>query len=127
MNELEARREALYQKPRVKKPAAVVEAAIEVPEAIVEVRAPGGARLYAHNSSGVTGVAWHEKRGKWRASICQDGKQRNLGYYSSLQGAIDARQAAEDQHPGSRIRRCKAPGAGCAPLGASVQLPSSIA
>lgn len=47
------------------------------------------------NSSGVPGVSFHKKLGKWRSYISTDGKQINLGVFESLAGAIDARKAAE--------------------------------
>lgn len=47
------------------------------------------------NSSGVTGVYWHPQKRKWRAQIAVEGRDKHLGYFSSIRQAIAARQEAE--------------------------------
>lgn len=47
------------------------------------------------NTSGVTGVSWFARTNKWVAMIKGDGKVRNLGYFSTLEEAAEARKAAE--------------------------------
>ena len=42
-------------------------------------------------SSGVAGVCWAKREELWRAYITIDGKQKNLGYFDSKDGAIKAR------------------------------------
>jgi hypothetical protein len=50
------------------------------------------------NTSGITGVAWHSLRNKWRAYIMVDYKQISLGLYSDKEKAIQARKEAELQY-----------------------------
>lgn len=50
------------------------------------------------NSSGVTGVSFKKKSGKWAANISLDGKQRHLGYFNTKEDAIAVRKAAERTH-----------------------------
>lgn len=49
------------------------------------------------NSSGVTGVSFRLRRGKWHARINIGGRKVNLGYYDTLEEAREARKRAEDQ------------------------------
>jgi len=51
--------------------------------------------IKASNTSGVTGVTWHCKRGKWQAYITSDRKQRCIGSFKTKADAIAARKAAE--------------------------------
>lgn len=53
-----------------------------------------------NNHSGVTGVNWYEKYGKWRARIVVDKKDINLGYYSNFEDAVKARKSAEEKYFG---------------------------
>lgn len=55
-------------------------------------------KLYAHNKSGITGVNWDARRGKWRAGIHRDGKQVNLGFFATREAAIAVRQQAEVEY-----------------------------
>lgn len=53
-----------------------------------------------NNRSGVHGVSWDEKRGKWLAKICVNRKQKHLGLFVDLGDAARARRQAELQlHP----------------------------
>lgn len=54
--------------------------------------------LSKKNTSGTTGVCWSAKKGKYRAYICVDGKQKSLGYYSNIESAVLARKQAEEKH-----------------------------
>ena len=49
------------------------------------------------NTSGVTGVGWHKTKGKWRAYIKVNYKQKDLGYYNSFEEAKQARLQAENE------------------------------
>lgn len=48
------------------------------------------------NTSGIKGVNWDSKEGKWRARIQIEKKRFNLGSYDDIQDAADARKTAED-------------------------------
>lgn len=47
------------------------------------------------NTSGVTGVTWHDQRQKWTAQITIDGVTKHLGLFADLSDATKARRAAE--------------------------------
>lgn len=49
------------------------------------------------NSSGVKGVFWHERIGKWWAYINHHGKRKTLGYFGDFLDAVSARKRAERQ------------------------------
>lgn len=53
------------------------------------------------NTSGVQGVGWHKRIGKWQSSIRINGKLISLGYFSDLQEAAAARRSAEIQYFGA--------------------------
>ena len=51
------------------------------------------------NTSGVLGVSWCERMGKWKAYIKNgDGKNVHLGYFTTLHGAETARKAANQTY-----------------------------
>lgn len=50
-----------------------------------------------NNNSGHIGVSWYKRYGKWNATIGISGKQKNLGYFSSMGDAIKARKNAESE------------------------------
>lgn len=52
-------------------------------------------RRSARNKSGVTGVKFYPKHGKWAVSICHKREQINLGWTGDLFEAICARKSAE--------------------------------
>ena len=49
----------------------------------------------SNNTSGVPGVDWQKKRGRWRASICFKGQRYFLGSYELFDEAVQARRLAE--------------------------------
>ncbi|MER9685898.1 HNH endonuclease [Mesorhizobium sp. M0139] len=51
--------------------------------------------LQKNNTSGVPGVAWHERDQRWRARIKVDGAYVNLGAFHSKDEAILARWEGE--------------------------------
>lgn len=65
-------------------------------------RAQNGANqgLRRNNTSGVKGVSWDAKRGRWFASITIEGKSKALGRFDDFDDAVAARKAAEDEHHG---------------------------
>ena len=54
--------------------------------------------LEERNTSGHTGVNWYRRYLKWRAFIKHNGKFKNLGYFDSLEDAVTARKAAEQEY-----------------------------
>ena len=50
-------------------------------------------KLFASNSSGVCGVCWDKKNGKWKAQAKVDGIQYNLGRFATKELAAAARKA----------------------------------
>jgi hypothetical protein len=52
-------------------------------------------RKLSSNTSGIAGVSWHSKAGKWQVSICADGKYKYLGLFSNIKEAATARKNAE--------------------------------
>lgn len=46
------------------------------------------------NMAGCTGVRFRSERGKWQARITVDGKQKHLGYFTTKEDAISAREEA---------------------------------
>ena len=57
-----------------------------------------------NNTSGVTGVTWDKKRGRWRAQLKLNGKHKFLGYYLNIQDAEQARKEGEVKYFG-KFRR----------------------
>ena len=53
-------------------------------------------KLRTTNKSGFTGVLFDKNR--WRAEITVSGKNKFLGYYNTIYGAITARKIAEVEH-----------------------------
>ena len=51
-----------------------------------------------NNKSGVMGVNWHKRLGKWRAFIEFQGVQHHLGVYDHLFDAVCARKSAERKY-----------------------------
>lgn len=49
--------------------------------------------LQKNNTSGIKGVSWDKRRGKWVASVCTKGKQQKLGLFDNI---CEARDAAEN-------------------------------
>lgn len=57
-------------------------------------------KIRKNNTSGVTGVAWHKEKNKWRSVIMVNHKQIHIGYYSDIDDAIEARRNAEIEYFG---------------------------
>lgn len=52
----------------------------------------------ATNTSGVTGVSWNKRRGKWEAYIQLQGQKIHLGLYAKIEDAAKARARAEEDY-----------------------------
>ena len=57
-------------------------------------------KLKNHNSSGITGVWYHNLRNKWVAEIEVDKQKIYLGLFSDINDAIKTRKAAEEKYFG---------------------------
>jgi len=56
------------------------------------------------NTSGVRGVHWHRRAGKWMAQIRVDGKKYYLGLFKTIEEAAAARKAAEEKRNAGGFR-----------------------
>lgn len=56
--------------------------------------------LYKNNTSGVTGVTWHNRDNVWQARIKVDYRYVHLGYFDNFEDAVKARKEAEDKYFG---------------------------
>jgi hypothetical protein len=56
-------------------------------------------KLVSYNTSGIKGVSWHRRAGKWVVQITSNGEYRYLGLYSDKKLAAQAyAKAANDLH-----------------------------
>lgn len=58
------------------------------------------AEIKSNNTSGVTGVGWDKRYGKWEARIKKDYKSIHLGYFDVFEDAVRARKEAEKKYFG---------------------------
>ena len=58
------------------------------------------AALKSTNKSGVTGVCWYKKTGKWMAHIKLNYKHITIGYYDTIEEALKARMDYEKKYYG---------------------------
>ena len=56
--------------------------------------------LSRHNKTGVTGVFWHKKLGKWLVNISVNYKSIYIGIFDKFEDAVKARYEAEDKYYG---------------------------
>jgi len=52
-------------------------------------------RIHTNNTSGRTGVRYHDEVRKWHARIGKGGKEHDLGFYTTFEEAVAAREKAE--------------------------------
>lgn len=57
-------------------------------------------QLLKNNTSGVTGVSWNRKSGKWHSYIEINYKRINLGNFDNFEDAVNARKEAEEKYFG---------------------------
>jgi hypothetical protein len=55
-------------------------------------------RRRSDNTTGVTGVYWHQQCRKWTAQIHINGRAKHLGLFATKAGAAKARRVAEIHH-----------------------------
>ena len=53
--------------------------------------------LKSNNTSGVTGVGWNKRIGKWQARISKDNNEIHLGYFDIFEDAVEIRKKAEEE------------------------------
>ena len=54
--------------------------------------------LRSDSTSGVAGVYWSARSGKWHASVRVNGRRKSLGYHETLEQAAAARAIAQQAH-----------------------------
>ena len=59
-----------------------------------------GRGISSSNTSGVTGVYWVKRTGKWAAFIAAYGRRYSLGHHADFNDAVDARKAGESKYFG---------------------------
>ena len=57
-------------------------------------------RKRSDNTSGIPGVRWSKRYGKWHSSIVINGRKKHLGSFDNIIFAIGARQQAEREYYG---------------------------
>jgi len=62
-------------------------------------------KFQKNNTSGITGVSWEKRRGKWLAQIKLNGKVKYLGLYINKEDADQARKEAEKKYFGKFRRK----------------------
>lgn len=60
--------------------------------------------IRSDNTSGYKGVSWNREKKKWNAYVNTFGKRYRLGYFSTLQEAVQARRAKAQELHGSFAR-----------------------
>lgn len=57
-------------------------------------------KIYTNNTSGIKGVQWHTRIGKWTAQIRVDGVLKHLGYHADIKDAEAAYTKASKEFHG---------------------------
>ena len=64
--------------------------------------------VYSSNTSGVIGVNWHKRTQMWRAYISiMQGKHKHLGYFNTIEEAVEARAKAVNKYFGEYAHSSK--------------------
>ena len=61
-------------------------------------------KVRCNSASGITGVSFHKRTGKWAAGIRVDGKWKYLGVFPDKSLAAEVRREAEVKHFGEFVR-----------------------
>jgi len=62
-------------------------------------------QVRSDNTSGVTGVSYDKRKGKWRAYVSVRKRPRSMGYYDTRDEAIAARRRGEVKYYGRFVRK----------------------
>lgn len=54
--------------------------------------------MQKNNTSGVNGVSWNRKLGKWYAYIQVNSKTKTIGYFHDIEDAVKARRSANQKY-----------------------------
>ena len=65
-------------------------------------------KLKSTNTSGFCGVYWNKRKNKWHSQIVLAGRNTSLGYYTSIEEAVNARKSAEIKHGFHENHGCSA-------------------
>lgn len=57
-------------------------------------------KLKINNTSGITGVSWDKKSGKWHSRIGANNKEISLGFFNDFDEAVEVRKQAEQKYHG---------------------------
>jgi hypothetical protein len=60
-------------------------------------------RLQSRNTSGITGVCWDKNAGKWEVRFRGQGRDKRLGYFTTLLDAAACRISYENSHEDSHF------------------------
>lgn len=60
--------------------------------------------LYKNNTSGYKGIYWNKRKEKWHIHLTVNQKDRHIGYYETLEEAINARNVAVKKFHGEFAR-----------------------
>lgn len=72
---------------------------------LININGRNRVSIRSDNKSGVTGVHWSKKSGKWESSIKINGKGIFLGYFEDIEMAASARREAEEKYFGEFSRK----------------------
>lgn len=62
-------------------------------------------KISSANTTGFNGVYWNKRNKKWSAMICVKHKLKYLGYFNTMEDAIQARKSAEEKYYGDYVRK----------------------
>ena len=63
--------------------------------------------IQSNNKSGYKGINWSKRENRWRTTICENGKRLHLGYFKTLEKAINARREKANELFGEFTNQCE--------------------
>jgi hypothetical protein len=63
--------------------------------------------ISSNNTSGVKGVSWNKRAGKWRAHVKINQQEIHLGYFDNLVDATECRRQKANELFGNYIHACE--------------------